>query len=175
MLASRSGAAFAVMLWAATSAFAAGPSQSTVVAPGGFVSACASYRTDNFKLPVPGADMEREFFSYGHSCESRTFSGAGGIATVTANYTTSSSNGSAHGFAGMGLIQLTALEDATNAYPAPAAAGGGWTDRLKVSMPGQDGKAAVWLYQLWVSGNGFVSDPMGGNGGAARASDRLRC
>lgn len=170
MSALRRCAACALLLWAATSAHAAGPSQATILTPGGFASACASRHMVNFKAPVPGADLQAEFDDFAYSCESNTFSGVGSAATANATYTNFQSDGVAKAYAGMGVIKLSAQEDATNAFPAPAAAGGGWMDKVTVNLPGQAGKSAIWKFQLAVSGTGWVSDPLGGNGSAVRAS-----
>lgn len=138
----------------------AGPTQSNVGAPGGYVTACASFNPEDRGSFQVGADLERAFTVSGSLCRSDTFSSTGGGATADVTFNLSTSSGAASGSAAFGAIRLQATELAKGA--SAAGVGGGWTERMSVTRAGQDGESAVWLFRLHVSGSGFVEQFGGG-------------
>jgi hypothetical protein len=156
-LAHRLGLAGAMLMLASSAQ--AGPSQSTVPPPGGFASACASQISSGVTY-TPGQDLTASFSFWPgkYTCQSQTFSGAGGLAAADAQWSSTGVNNSTETRAEMGLIRLAAESTARNDIQFPVAvSGGGWSDRMVVNLVGHAGEAAVWTFQMAVDGH-LLSD-----------------
>lgn len=146
-------AALALSLW--TSAVLAGPSQGSISLPGGFATACASQISSSSLLP--GWDITAHFASFPgkYACQSQSFSGPAGQASASAAWAAPDLANESALQVRMGAIHLSAQNDAPGGYTylfPVGVATGGWGDRLRVDLPGQEGKAAVWRFEIDVSG-----------------------
>lgn len=150
---------------ATAAASAAGPSQSTVVPPGGFASACASQVSSGVTY-APGLDLTAGFAVWPgqYTCESLTFSGAVGVAAADAQWSAASIDNSTQVRAEMGRIGFAADSVARSDKQFPVAvSGGGWTERMVIHLDGHEGEAGIWTFQMAVDGDFLV-----GGGGSTQ-------
>jgi len=133
----------------------AGPSQGSVILPGGYATACASQISSSSLLP--GTDITAHFaqFAGQYACQSETFAGAAGLAQASAAWVAPDLANNSAIQVQMGRIGFEARNDAPGGYTylfPVGVASGGWGDRLQIDLPGQTGQAAVWRFTVDVSG-----------------------
>jgi hypothetical protein len=136
----------------------AGPSQSTVVPPGGFVTACGSGLASSNAF-MPGVDITTigTFASGRFSCQSDTFAG-GATASVEATWASPGVANSAQAAGGLGWLRMQAQNTAPPSIQLPAGVGaGGWTEAMTIDAPGLSGQAAIWTFTVRVTGD-FATD-----------------
>lgn len=151
----------ALVAWLSFQTAQAGPSQGSITLPGGYATACASQISSSSLLP--GSDITAHFANYPgrHSCQSQTFTGAAGQANAAALWTAPDLANQSAIQVGMGTIGLFAQNNAPNTYQSPlGVASGGWGDRSTIALAGMEGQAAVWRFQIDVSGS-MVNDQWG--------------
>lgn len=126
----------------------AGPSQSDVTAPGGFVTSCAlSNAGSGF---VPGSDLSSIFGAA--NCNSSLFSGSAS-ASASKSYSSGATTNSSSGTVSLGQIHMSASNNAPNSsYFHAAASNGGWADTLTIDMPGLTGQSGIYLAKIDVTG-----------------------
>lgn len=151
-------AACAVVALLTAPAALAGPSQGSLALPGGYATACASEISTTSLLP--GNDITAHFsqFPGRNDCQSQVFGGAAGQAGAAASWAAPDLANRAVIDVRMGRIGLLAQNDAPGGYTYFGPVGvatGGWGDRLRVDLPGQEGQAAVWRFTMDVSGSMF--------------------
>lgn len=146
------GATLSLLLPAAA---LAGPTQASLSTPGGYASACASAMSSSSSF-LPGVDLEAPFafFPGQFSCQSQTFSGAGGQADAGASHVGSNGSlNSASAQALMGEIHLQAQNQSRLSDNfAVGAAAGGWKDILRIVDDALVGQAGVWLFEVDIDG-----------------------
>lgn len=132
----------------------AGPSQSSVASPGGFVTACASPSGSGSGFWA-GSDLTTLFPA--GTCLSNSFSGSG-AASADKSYTGTLPGGpvanQATGSVALGQIHMAATNDAPNSSSfASADANGGWTEKqMKTSTPALNGQPGVLVADIKVTG-----------------------
>jgi PEP-CTERM motif len=144
----------ALLAWLPFQAAQAGPSQGSITLPGGYATACASQISSSSLLP--GSDITAHFANYPgrNSCQSQTFTGAAGHASAAALWTAPDLANQSAIQVGMGTIGLFAQNNAPNTYQGPVGvASGGWGDRSTIALAGLEGQAAVWRFEIDVSGS----------------------
>lgn len=144
----------AALIAVSGAAVAAGPSQGTIVPPGGFASACASEISSGVTY-TPGLDLTAGFATWPgrYLCRSETFAGAAGVAAADAQWTAANIDNATRTQAEMGRIRLAADSTARSDLQFPVAvSGGGWSDGMVVHLDGHEGEAAIWTFQMAVDG-----------------------
>lgn len=149
----------AAALVASFQAAHADPRQNDVLAPGGFVNACAApsgggtgwWAGDNFS-PVSG------------NCDASYFSGAG-TASSSASYNVAPISNQAAGSVKMGWVQMSAENHSLAASSfATGVVSGGYTDTLTINLSGHAGESAHLLVKVQVTAGMWAAGVAGASG-----------
>jgi hypothetical protein len=128
----------------------AGLSQSAITAPGGFAQAGANSSSPGSSIWA-GGDL-LSFFPSGADLHEQSFAG-NASATASASFSGSGTANASSVQAGMGVIHMSASNDApNNSSFAMAAANGGWNETFTLSDPAHNGQAGFMLVNLKVNG-----------------------
>ncbi|MBL9148861.1 MAG: hypothetical protein JNM94_09235 [Phycisphaerae bacterium] len=141
----------------------------TAPAPGGFVQAGAGPMTTGAAL-WPGADHFL-FFAAGSGANvvEETFTGDT-VGEVVSSYAGDGITNGAHAEAGLGVISLSATNDAPDAAYFPAGiAHGGWSETFVISNPAFTGQSGILQFTLDVHGTLFAAGLTGSSASTVTA------
>jgi hypothetical protein len=129
----------------------AAPIQSDVVAPGGFVTACAQLIGNGNGFNV-GDNLERHF-APNPNCQSQFFSGLSSASATQADSGGGNYFNSSAAEAQLKLIKLRAANSSSNNAPfSQGQSQGGFAEGMVITAPGRAGQAGIWAFSVDVSG-----------------------
>lgn len=138
-------------LYLASGSLQAAMSQTGITAPGGFAQTGA-YSASVGSTLSPGSDV-RSILNYtGTVVQEQSFSGNTN-ATSTSSYSGEGATNTAFAQATMGVLHLSASNDAPNSSSfARALANGGWNESFTISDPAHNGQSGFTLVKINVNG-----------------------
>ncbi len=121
------------------------PSQSSTVAPGGYITSCTGQW--NGGSGWPGDNFENGMIAGNYNVQWETFS-TNVLSQATASYASGSIAGSCAGTARFGQATMNSATQWPNSTATRGGSAGGWTDKLTINAPGLTGQNGTLVFHV---------------------------